>query len=273
MTVTFNDIQAMLASRPVITTPHEELCHGVLQFLERGNIQLSKEWQEVLRQLSVLAAVQWPEIQHPRVALYASSYGKDDALVHEKLQKLAQQQDPLTQLCALLNADLRVYELDLESAVTAQGLTEAEACHALSYGLMAVEEHVDGLVIGSLSNGADVVLQKWCDILQSETEKDVFSALREAGGGTDIFAMLGAVCAARMAKIPVFMAARQVALWRVVLARLLPDDMLSHCVVLPCDLAADDVVQALQAVQNLRFILALVPQLTKKTNITMPSAA
>lgn len=273
MTVTFNDIRAMLASRPVIATPHEDLCHGVVQFLERNDIHLSEQWQEIARSLSVLGSVQWPQLAHPRVALYASSYGLDNEKVQDKLQKLAQQQDPLTQLCSLLNADLRVYELDLETSVPQGGLQETEACHALSYGLMAVEEHVDGLVVESLSNGVQAVLAKWHEALRNDPQADAFATLQSIGGGTDVFAMLGAICAARMAKIPVFVTQKNAALWRDVLSRLMPDDMVSHCICLPSDLDADSVTQSLHAVQNLRFMLALVPQLSNKTKLVMPSAA
>ena len=202
------------------------------------------------------------------MALYASNYGRNLKDVQEKLRKLNSQQDALTRLCGMINADLRVYELDLSTEISAAGIDEMQACHAISYGLMAVEDHVDCLIVDTLSAGVDRILSAWDAAL--DTNNEPLQALQACGAGHDLFALLGAVFAARMNKVPVFGPKRLHGVLSKALARLLPDEM-PIFLSIPQVFAAPDAIEPMAAVQNLQFILALGPQ--ADTRAILPQAA
>ena len=275
MTVSFSDINAMLAARQPLPDPCGGACGLVFHQLQEAGMPLSSEWQYTIQRIAQFQNKAWPQIKHPRVAIYASNYGSDLAETQKRLSQLAQQTDPLTRLCSLTNADLRVYELDLSQEITTTGISEEEAAHALSYGLMAVEEHVDCLIVDCLSANSATVLTEWHTLLLQENETDALTLLLQAGAGHDLFAMLGAVFAARMASVPVFGGAAMAAVLPLALSRILPNEadvFMSAPTVFP----ATNVVQALAGLQQLQFILALGPvpekAAAKRTLIT-PSAA
>lgn len=300
MSVTFSDIAAMLAQAPSFPTPDAEDCGSAcasscdmstahrcspayekkLQFVSTlSSAKMDSGWCQVIGLLASMQGNDWPTYSHPRVALYASNYGTYQDLLKARLQVLASQQDPMTRLCAMVNADLRVYELDVDHAVPADGLSETEACHALSYGLMAVEEHVDCLVVAVMDPTALDVLQRWKTALESATDQSpvaVLTALQQAGAGADLFALVGAVCAARMARLPVFIAAEYADILPMAMMKLTPADDFSHCVVLPSSLAAEQAVQVLSSLHQLQFLLALAPAAPKKMmsgRTVLPNAA
>jgi len=270
MSVTFADILAMLDARPPLASAAP--CHLVknITALKSDCIQLSTAWTVVVENLAQIQQKNWPQIKHPRLALYASNYGGDITALQQKLQELNTQKDPLTRLCAMLNADLRVYELDLSTQIPGSGIDEVQACHAISYGLMSVEEHVDSLIVDTLSPGAEQILTTWENALRSNQKDNPLTLLLQAGGGHDLFALLGAVFAARMAKIPVFGTARLNDVILLAMARMLPDEMPVYQV-MPEIFSAPDVVQTMAALQNLQFILALGPQ--SDPRLVMPKAA
>lgn len=276
MTVSFSDITAMLGARRALPDPCAGACGLVFHQLAAAGIPLSAEWQAVIQRIAQFQNKAWPQIKHPRVAIYASNYGDDLAETQKRLEQLARQDDPLTRLCALNNADLRVYELDLSHQIPATGITEEEAAHALSYGLMAVEEQVDYLFVDSLSAHSETVLFQWQNLLET-TDGEALDLLRQSGAGHDLFALLGAVLAARMAGIPVSGSPALTAILPLALARLLPDDHAAGATVffaLPGHFPAQNIVQALAALQELQVILSLgpVPPASKK-NLILPNAA
>ena len=208
MSVSFTDIKAMLAAKPATAKTIPAEGPKILQGLQHEGIILSPEWIDAVQNLATLQQKDWPVWRIPRVALYVANYGENLEAIQARLKILAAQQDPLTRLCVQINADLRVYELDLSAQVPDGGLSEEEAAHAMSYGLMAVEEHVDCLVIDPISPGSDAVLDRWQTALVQENSDDALNVLRSVGAGHDLFALLGAVFAAYMAGIPVIIGAR-----------------------------------------------------------------
>ncbi|MDB5478437.1 MAG: hypothetical protein JWM96_932, partial [Alphaproteobacteria bacterium] len=149
--------------------------------------------------------------------------------------------------------------LDLTPEITAAGISEEEAAQALIYGLMAVEEHVDCLIVDSLSQGSDTILQNWHSELLKENAAEPLALLQSLGAGHDLFALLGAVLAARMAGIPVFGGAKLGAVLPLVLSHLLPGET-DIFLLLPAAFPAPDMVQAIMSLQQLQSILALGPQ-------------
>ena len=268
MSVTFSDITAMLQARKPINQPCVPAVTRTLEELSSQGITIPDEWQQTIRLLSVLQNKAWPQLKHPRAAFYASNYGDDVAETQRRLSALAQQNDIATRLCALVNADLRVYELDLSHEITPAGITEEEAAHALSYGLMAVEEHVDCLIVETLAKGSDTVLQKWRDALSNSD--NALDALLQSGAGHDLFALVGAVLAARMANIPVFGGEKLGAVLPGALAKMLPDEP-CHFMTLPA-IKGDDFVQTISGLQQLHLFLSLGPQPSHR-NLVTPRAA
>lgn len=261
MSVTFSDLKAMLAAKqfPAQTTP--PACETVLAGLHEQGIALTGEWIDAVQQIARLQQKPWPILKHPCVALYAAGYA-DQATEKTalRLQKLSRQDDPMTRLCTQVNADLRVYELDLSRNVPSQGLSEEDAAHAMSYGLMSVEEHVDCLVPEVISPGADQVLTEWHSALLREDALDPLEALRNAKAGADLFALMGGVLAAWMAGIPVFCGSQLASVLPLALARLLPEGHSTFCISLPSAIVASDAVQAVSGLKQLQLILALGPE-------------
>lgn len=275
MTVSFSDIQAMLAARQPLPDPCGGACGLIFHQLQEAGMPLSTEWQYTVQRIAQFQNKAWPEIKHPRVAIYASNYGDDLVETQKRLAQLAQQQDPLTRLCGISNADLRVYELDLTQQIPPAGISEEEAAHALSYGLMAVEEHVDCLIVDCLSANSNAILKKWQDLLLQENETNALSLLQQAGAGHDVFALTGAVFAARMANIPVFGGAVLTAVMPLALSRILPNEQ-DVFMAMPNVFSATNIVQALAGLQQLQFILALGPVAEKpaaRKNLINPVAA
>lgn len=273
MTVTFNDIQSMLEARRPLPEPCAGACTLVFNQLQEEDIPLSTDWRYVIQRVAQFQNKAWPQIRHPRVAIYASDYGQGDlATTQKRLSQLARQEDPLTRLCSMANADLRVYELDLSQPIPEKGISEEEASHALSYGLMAVEEHVDCLIVDCLSSHATRILEAWQTLLLQENTTSPLQLLQQAGAGHDVFAAIGAVFAARMANIPVFGNAVLSTVVPLALSTLLPGEK-DVFMTMPTAFPATNVVHALAGLQELQVILALGPTPLKTTQITPQSGA
>ncbi len=200
-----------------------------------------------LGQLADLAGfmAQWqgrktPAADRARVALFAATHGvglrRDGELAIERLRRRLEAavagNGAINGACKGADADLRLYELDIEhaSADTTQGagMTEAECARAMAYGMMAVEQGLDVLCLGDLSLGADLAaaalgcalvggaVADWTGADRDAAlvsaalaanqagEADSFEWLRRLGGH-DIAALTGAILAARMAKVPVIL--------------------------------------------------------------------
>lgn len=116
-------------------------------------------------------------LRHPRIALFA---GAGSAA---RITTLQNGKDPLCALSEDINSDLQVYELP-----DGTGSDRAAQLHALTYGMMAVQPGLDALAIASLNNDAPV-FANLDDLLASPR--------------ADLAAVLGALIAARLAKVPV----------------------------------------------------------------------
>lgn len=117
-------------------------------------------------------------LRHPRIALFA---GKDS---DARITSLQGGKDPLCALSEDINCDLQVYELP-----DGTGSDRAAQLHALTYGMMAVQPGLDALAMASLNNDAAPVFANLDDLLASPR--------------ADLAAALGAMIAARLARVPV----------------------------------------------------------------------
>ncbi len=103
-----------------------------------------------------------PQVNHPRVAVFAGNHGVADLGVSAYPKEVTQQMvlnfqaggAAINQLCKNADADLRVYEMCLDQPTNdfTQGpaLSEDEAARAMAYGMMAVEPGVDLLCVGEM---------------------------------------------------------------------------------------------------------------------------
>ncbi|WP_448189286.1 nicotinate-nucleotide--dimethylbenzimidazole phosphoribosyltransferase [Azospirillum sp. sgz301742] len=190
-----------------------------------------------------------PEVRRPRVAVFAGNHGVAARGVSAfpasvTAQMVANFQNggaAVNQLCDVADADLRVYELDLDNPTrdftTGPAMDEEECCRAMAYGMMAVEMGVQLIGLGEMgianSTAAAAIA---CALFGGEPEQwvgrgtgvddegfrrkvaavqagleanpqakdDPFEALR-CLGGFELAAIAGAVLAARMARVPVLL--------------------------------------------------------------------
>lgn len=117
-------------------------------------------------------------LRHPRIALFAGK-GSD-----ARIATLQDGKDPLCALSEDINCDLQVYELP-----DGTGSDRAAQLHALTYGMMAVQPGLDALAMASLNNNDAPVFANLDDLLASPR--------------ADLAAALGAMIAARLARVPV----------------------------------------------------------------------
>jgi nicotinate-nucleotide--dimethylbenzimidazole phosphoribosyltransferase len=191
-----------------------------------------------------------PQCRHPRVAVFAGNHG---VAVHQGVsaypvevtrQMIANFRNggaAVNQLCALADADLRVYELDLDNPTCdfTQGpaMTEDAAAQAMAYGMMACDQGLDLLCLGEMGIGNTTVASALCtallggepaDWVGPGTGVDAEGLKRKADaiarglaanrdgltdpleilrclGGLEFAAIAGAILAARLAKTPVLL--------------------------------------------------------------------
>lgn len=170
----------------------------------------------------------------------------------------------VNQLCALAQADLRVYEMALdqptEDFTLAPAMSEEDCARAIAYGMMAVEDGLDLLCLGemgianttsaaALSHALlggeakdwvgrgtgvdDPTLARKIAVVEEgarrhrEAADDPLETLRRLGG-LELAAIAGAVIAARMARVPVLLDGYACTAAAAVLFRIDPTSV-EHC--------------------------------------------
>ncbi|HVC50764.1 MAG TPA: nicotinate-nucleotide--dimethylbenzimidazole phosphoribosyltransferase [Stellaceae bacterium] len=215
-----------------------------------------------------------PRVDHPRTAVFAGNHGVaargvsayPAAVTAQMVQNFIAGGAAVNQLCKVVDADLRVYEMNLETPtadiVDGPAMSEAECAQAIAYGMMAVEPGIDALALGEMGianttvaaalalalfggEAADWVgpgtgiagpaLAAKRDIVAAAvarhraTPADPFELLRRLGG-LEIAAIMGAVLAARMGRVPVVLDGYATTVAAAVLFAAHPR-ALDHCIV------------------------------------------
>lgn len=147
----------------------------------------------------------------------------------------------VNQLCALSDADLRVYEMALEEPTAdfseSPAMSEEDCVRAMAYGMMAVEDNIDVLALGEMGIGNTTSAAALCTALfggsaadwtgrgtgiddptlarkielidqAMERHRDIMTdplEILRCVGGLELAAIAGAVLAARMARTPVLL--------------------------------------------------------------------
>ncbi len=149
-----------------------------------------------------------PALRRMRLAIYVGAHGcaaNSDA-ARARLAALTAGEDPVVRILTEADADLRAYELDLETPTadfrTSPALSEEAAAHAMSYGMMAVEPGLHLLALTGLGDGGELAYTALLEELPHST--DPLATLAKFGG-LEACAILGAILAARLAKVPVLL--------------------------------------------------------------------
>jgi nicotinate-nucleotide--dimethylbenzimidazole phosphoribosyltransferase len=227
---------------------------------------------EIISWLSLWQGQYPPKLDHPRICVFAGNHGITDQEVTNHSSKMTAQMvqncisggAAVNQLALLADADLRVYEMALDQPTNdfTQGpaMTEEECARAIAYGMLAVEDSIDLLVLGEIGIGNDTSASAICCALLSEdisdwvgdgkAEKNMYrtnsiEAVR-AGievnksltcdplnvlrclGGQEISAVVGAIIAARIARTPVLLDGFVSTAAALVLYKINPE-LLLHC--------------------------------------------
>ncbi len=218
-----------------------------------------------------------PKLDHPRIAVFAGNHGiaargvsaYPVAVTAQMVRNFIAGGAAVNQLSRLADADLRIYEMDLDSPTAdfteTAAMSEADCARALAYGMTAVEQGLDVLALGEMGianttsaaalclalfggeagdwvgrgTGIDNrTLARKTELVEAavrfhgEALADPLEVLRRLGG-LELAAIVGAVIAARMARTPVLLDGYACTAAAAVLARIDPATI-DHCQVAHC---------------------------------------
>ena len=187
-----------------------------------------------------------PRLDHPRTSVFAGNHGVaargvsayPAAVTAQMVQNFVAGGAAVNQLCRAVDADLRVYELNLDEPtadiVDGPAMSEADCAKAIAYGMMAVEPGLDIIALGEMGIANTTSAAALCLALFGGTAEewtgpgtgvagaaldtkraavaaaaerhraagDPFELLRRLGG-YELAAIVGATLAARMGRVPV----------------------------------------------------------------------
>ena len=133
-----------------------------------------------------------PRIEHPRIAVFAGTHGVARRGVSAYPPEVTQQMvknflnggAAINQLAGAIDADLRIYELDLdhptEDFTQGPAMSEARVANAMAYGMMAAEPGIDVLCLGEMGIANTTTAATLCAALFGGTGEDW------AGPGTGV---------------------------------------------------------------------------------------
>ncbi len=192
-----------------------------------------------------------PRVERPRIAVFAGSHGVaargvsayPPEVTGQMVKNFLSGGAAINQLAGSIDADLRIYELDLEHPTNDftrdVAMSEARTANAMAYGMMAAEPGIDVLCLGEMGIANTTTAATLCAALFGGTGVDwagpgtgvhgkalahkiavIDEALAHhralieqrdplvllaAVGGEEFAAIAGAVLAARMGRIPVLL--------------------------------------------------------------------
>jgi nicotinate-nucleotide--dimethylbenzimidazole phosphoribosyltransferase len=215
-----------------------------------------------------------PVLEHPRTSVFAGNHGVaargvsayPAAVTAQMVQNFIAGGAAVNQLCRAVDADLRVYEMNLDEPtgdfVDGPAMGEADCAKAIAYGMMAVEPGIDVIALGEMgianttsaaalclalfggtaeewtgpgTGVAGAALQRKREIVAAAGERhrgaadDPLDLLRRLGG-RELAAIAGAVLAARMGRVPVVLDGFASTAAAAVLFAISPN-LLDHCLV------------------------------------------
>jgi nicotinate-nucleotide--dimethylbenzimidazole phosphoribosyltransferase len=215
-----------------------------------------------------------PEARRARICVFAGNHGVaargvsayPSSVTAQMVQAMVGGHAAINQLAKTVDADLRVFELDLDTPTAdftaGPAMSEDECARAMAYGMMAVEQGLHLLCLGEMGIANTTSASALCAALFGGTgadwagpgtgvdaaglrrkaeaidaglaanpgaREDPLEALR-CLGGMELAAIAGAVAAARLARTPVVLDGFACTAAAAVLHRMAPG-ALDHCVV------------------------------------------
>jgi nicotinate-nucleotide--dimethylbenzimidazole phosphoribosyltransferase len=192
-----------------------------------------------------------PKVERPRIAVFAGAHGVaargvsayPSEVTGQMVKNFLDGGAAINQLATAIDADLRIYELDLahptDDFTQGPAMSEERAANAMAYGMMAAEPGIDVLCLGEMGIANTTAAATLCAALFGGSGADwagpgtgvqgkAFThkvavidealahhraliaardplALLAAVGGEELAAIAGAVLAARMGRIPVLL--------------------------------------------------------------------
>lgn len=233
--------------------------------------------EEISSWLSAWQGRHPPAVDHARVCVFAGNHGVaargvsafPAEVTAQMVQNFVDGGAAVNQLCQVADADLRVYEMDLDNPTgdfTAGPAMSGENCaRAMAYGMMAVEPGIDLLCLGEMGIANTTSASALCNALFGGDAADwtgpgtgvagaalahktavVAEGVARHGdarndplellcrlGGNELAAIAGAVLAARMGRVPVLLDGFACTAAAAVLHAAAPG-ALDHCLVAHC---------------------------------------
>jgi nicotinate-nucleotide--dimethylbenzimidazole phosphoribosyltransferase len=192
-----------------------------------------------------------PRVERPRIAVFAGTHGVaargvsayPPEVTGQMVKNFLSGGAAINQLAGSIDADLRIYELDLDHPTDdftkGPAMSEVRAANAMAYGMMAAEPGIDVLCLGEMGIANTTTAATLCAALFGGSGADWAGpgtgvqgkalahkiavidealahhraligqrdplALLAAVGGEEFAAIAGAVLAARMGRIPVLL--------------------------------------------------------------------
>jgi nicotinate-nucleotide--dimethylbenzimidazole phosphoribosyltransferase len=243
---TLDEIRALLAHLPGPDTEAAQAAAAREAQLTKPAGSLGR-LEDVASWLATWQGRHPPRVEHPRTIVFAGTHGVaargvsayPAAVTAQMVKNFIAGGAAVNQLCRLFDADLRVYEMNLDQPtgdiVEEPAMSEEECARAIAYGMMAVEPGIDALAVGEMGIANTTVAAALCLALfggdaadwtgpgtgvagEAHDKKravDAAAAARHrphAGhpfdvlrrlGGLEFAAMTGAILAARMGRVPV----------------------------------------------------------------------
>src|SRR5436853_3481481 len=115
-----------------------------------------------------------PALAHPRTIVFAGNHGVaargvsayPATVTAQMVQNFIAGGAAVNQLCKTIDADLRVYEMNLDTPtgdiVEGPAMTEEECARAIAYGMMAVEPGIDALAVGEMGIANTTIAAALC---------------------------------------------------------------------------------------------------------------
>ena len=157
-----------------------------------------------------------PAFRKLRLELFAAhhgpairDYGREPACKNAEayLQHCLSNQAPIAKLCRDMDADLRIYEMDLSTPTrdrrVEMAMDEQEMVRAVSYGMMAIAPDADAYAMAGFGAGSHACA---LDLLNHDGGP---LAMLQNRGGFEICALAGAILATRLAGLPLLLEAPQ----------------------------------------------------------------
>ncbi len=207
--------------------------------------------EEIVEWLAAWQGRAHPRVERPRIAVFAGAHGVarrgvsayPPEVTAQMVKNFLDGGAAINQLSTAIDADLRIYELDLahptEDFTQAPAMSEQRAANAMAYGMMAAEPGIDVLCLGEMGIANTTAAATLCAALFGGTGADwagpgtgvkgpalankiavIDEALAHhkaaiaardpltllaAVGGEELAAIAGAVLAARVGRIPVLL--------------------------------------------------------------------